>query len=333
MDGKKTIRKYIYTKKWMLITGIVLAVLALIAGLGGYFLGFYMNRKDAAYFNPFKAEKDTQGYLDIVGISDWIYRDSNSTYYFVAMDNDENLYVVAMPLSDGREMKDQIKYFEAQMSDKEMQMPEAKRIYGTVRAIPSSAKSHVIKSFNGLTSANFSDYFGNSCLNTKSAKGTQALTFGALAAFLLTIFSMVFLLQCLTIALRGEKYLKALEGQNLLDRAAEQLNAPGNMEIGKDCARLSSDFLYGRGSGVVLPLRDIVWCYQRTTRRNGIVVDNALIVFTLNKKRISAYSIGRSDPNEEIHKSMAKIYEANPNVLLGYTHENSRAYSALRKQK
>ncbi len=324
-EEQAALKKYLGPKKSSKITGWVFTVLTVVTLLGGILTTFFLNRMNAVAFNPEKTETDTQAYLDIVGISDWIYQYGDDIYY-CAIDERENFYTLRMDKSLHSKMSAQQKYFEEDDAPK----PEPYRVYGVVKKLGSSARKNLAEWWE-ISQTDYTSYFGETLLDTTASKGTQYGAFWFVGCFLCFIFAIVFVSDTLTNKSRANRHIKYLEEQGMLTRAAQQLNDSENLIINKDSARLSQEFLFGHGNGVVLPYRDILWCYQRTTRRNFSVVSTSLVVNTRAKKNITAILIGGKDTNNELPQAMMLISQRNPATLMGYTTENSKAYKELCK--
>ena len=81
MDDLITVKQYIATKKGTRVFAIVLTVLAVGCLLGGILSGRIIDSRDAEEFFPAYSESGTTAYLDIVGLSDWIYQYGDDVYY------------------------------------------------------------------------------------------------------------------------------------------------------------------------------------------------------------------------------------------------------------
>lgn len=326
MDAKKKIMEYIQAKKGARITALVMAILTVVFIAGGVVVTFVLNRMGAIPFIPEDKDYDQQAYVDIVGVSDWIYRHGDDIYY-CAVDANDYFYTLRMSKSDHSKLEAQQKYFE----EEDAPQPEPYRLFGVVKPLGATAKKNLAEWWE-VSQTDYTEAFGEALLDVNESKGTQIGIFFFLGAFLTFIFAMIFGVDALITQNRAKKQIRALEEKGLLERAAAQLDAP-ELTIGKDAARLTEGFFFGAGIGVALPYQDILWCFQRTTKRNGIVTGISLILNTLDKKDIPGFNMGGKDPDNYVTQAMMCIAQHNPNVLLGYSRETIHAYKEMRKNR
>lgn len=134
---------------------------------------------------------------------------------------------------------------------------------------------------------------------------------------------------------RAKKSLERLKASGMLDRAAEELSAGGDVTIGRDKTVFTEHFLFGHRNGTAICLEEILWVYKNrfTQRVMGIPVKtvDSLIVSTPGQKKLCAVNMGKRDKNNELDDAVARIVRENPSVLVGYTKENQNAYRQLTK--
>lgn len=327
MDSQKTIKKYILPKSWIGILGFVLLAAALV--LAVLSVGARSsNEMEAVEFYPSESENGTMAYVDVVGISNWLYKYDGATYYSVE-DAEGYMYTVRVSDSEYDDMAEQQEYWNR--TSETAPMPEAYRLEGYVQSTPSDIRSSLAESWS-ITTAEYTTYFGTKYLNATTSTGQQAAApyFGG--AMFCGILALLFLILSLSAGSKAKKYLKQLEERCLLEKAAQQLeNTETHTVIGKNNGILTQDFLFGKGTGVVVPYSDIAWCYKQDRKRNFVVVDSYLMVGTAHTGVEAAISLGRADKDLVIGQAIAVIAQKNPNALVGYTGENQSAYKALVK--
>lgn len=169
--------------------------------------------------------------------------------------------------------------------------------------------------------------------------GIPLVTVGIGALMLAVGFFMLIigLLGPLPALIRMNANLKRLEELGLLEKAAEELDSPSATVVGKGKGVLTENFLFGKNTGLVLPYTDILWTYKhkQTTTVLFIPVQTveSLMICTAKKQAIQAINLGGKDKKEELKNAILTIYQKNPNVLVGYSQENQKAYKALRKAR
>ena len=331
MDAKKIIKKYIMPNAGIRIAGWVLLFVAVIAFLVGAATwgSDYDTDVQATEFYPNESENGTMAYIDIVGVSNWLFQYDDAVYYS-AEDAEGYLYTVRLTDSQYGAMAAQQTYWNRETED--VSPPAAYHLVGYVQDVPSDVRSNLSDSW-GISTAEYDQYFGTKFLNATTSVGEQ----GSAPWFLVALFSVLFAIVCIIISLRAKKIAKKcfrqLEERSLLEKAAQQLeNTESHTVIGKNRGILTQDFLFGKGTGAVIPYSDILWAYKQEQRRNFVAVNSYLMVATLYMSAQGVIDLNRSDRKGYIGTALAVIAEKNPNVLLGYTSENGKAYRAIVKE-
>lgn len=322
MDSKNILAKYLKPAAAIKIIGIVLIVASVAMLLMGVLSasGVVANTGKPEEFDSFESEKGAYVSLDVVGISDWIYKIDGVTYY-VALDKWDYAYVVRVDSKELKKMDDQNDYF----MEEDVAMPRAYELKGIARKLNTSDRNEIASVFD-IPSYESEEYFGVMYLDATATPGGDALAMWIVGFVVCLALGFVFLLIGLPGSINFKKCIASLEERGLLDAAAADLESEACQKVGKDCARLGRQFFFGKKSGMVLPYGDIQWLYRQNVKRNFITVAVNLIVSTnkLNQKVMLTYNGGNRD--EELNKVFMAVAQNNPNVLLGYSSENRNAY-------
>ena len=127
-----------------------------------------------------------------------------------------------------------------------------------------------------------------------------------------------------------KRSLRALEEAGRLGHAANELEAPNNIIIGKDKLRLTQNYIFSR-NGVAVQYTDLVWCFKRVQRVNFIPVGSSLVVYTPTMPELVLMVAPGSDKKDKLMEVLERIYQRNPRMMLGFSMENSKAYKAIQK--
>ena len=329
MDSKKILAKYIKPSSWPNIVGYVLLGLAVVFLIWGIFAGSNANNDatEPVLFNPVESKSRSYVYLDVVGISDWLY-DYDGAVYYSAEDAEGYLYTVRVSDSEYKKMTAQQEYWMRDTEDEPQ--PEPYRLVGLAMATTSTVKTSLADSWEISTSED-EEYFGTMHLNATTDPGNEALTGWLVGCIMCVVFGVVFCIVNIAYNSNFKRTIQALEQANLLDRAAAELNSADVMIVGKDRARLSGGFLFGKGTGVAIPFSDIQWVYLRKQKSYFITVNCFLIVNTNQRANIVAVNFGGGDKNNVLGAAIDFMAQRNPNILLGYTNANHRAYKDRKK--
>ena len=324
MDSKNILAKYLKPAKGLKITAWILiavsaAMLVMAVLTAG---GFFSKNGKAEEFDSFESEKGAYVSLDVVGISDWVYKVDGVTYY-VALDKWGYAYVVRVDASELNKMDEQNEYF---MED-DAAMPGAYELKGVAKKLSSDDRDEIASVFD-IPSYESEDYFGTMYLDATTTPTGDEMALWLVGFFVSCVLGVIFLVIALPANINYKKCIASLEEKGLLDAAAAELESEECVKVGKDCARLGRRFFFGKNSGMVLPYSEIQWLYRQNVKRNFITVAVNLIVSTntLNQKILLTYN--GSNRDEELNKVFVAVAENNPNVLLGYSAENQREYKS-----
>lgn len=327
MDDLITVKQYIATKKVTRVFAVVLTVLAVACLLGGILSGRIIDSRDAEEFFPAYSESGTTAYLDIVGLSDWIYQYGDDVYY-CAEDAEGYLYTLCMEKSTVLGLGNLRDYWDRE-SDAVAQ-PQPYRVYGKVVTLPSRVKQNMATWWE-VSQDEYVDYFGPTLLDTTRSSGAQVGSFLYVGALIFGLLAAALLIDWIGTAAKTKKSLARLEALGLSERAEQELNSAATIRIGSDSARLGDTVLFGARTGIAAAYGDILWCFARINKRNGVVVSTTLVVNTREKKNVTVASVSGKDEANVIGQAIAYIAARNPNGLFGYTTENAKAYKTRRK--
>ena len=71
---------------------------------------------------------------------------------------------------------------------------------------------------------------------------------------------------------------------------------------------------------------------QLKQKHNLIQIIDTLAVATASEKNLTAINMGGMDRKNALEAAVAKMLQANPQLLVGYTKENRKAYKAKKVQ-
>lgn len=266
-------------------------------------------------------------YIDVVGVSDWLCRDGEDTYYGVE-DANGQVYTVKLSNSQWKNMSALRDYWDR--ADDSVPMPEPYRLYG----VAVRAGSDVLKTLAevyGVTTEEYKAYVGTLMLDTIRSSGSDDSAMWFVFAMMSGMFSLVFWLLVWAYESRAKKSLNRLEELGLLERAAQYVQTNTGVIVGKDQAKLTDQFIFGHRTGVVAAISDIAWAYPRVQRTNFITTGTSLVVHTRGKKELIVFMAPFGDKQELVKSSLLYIAERNPNVILGYDRDKASAYKQMCK--
>lgn len=322
MDSRKIIKKYImpggFVRIGAVLCAIVLAV-TLVMGL----MALNAETPDPVEFYPSETPTGTMAYIDVVGVSNWLYDYDGAVYYSVE-DAEGYLYTVRLKASQLKEMSAQEEYWNR--TTETAPMPEAYRLVGYVQKTSDDVRESLAQSWD-ITVVEYDQYFGENFLNATTSVGAENSAGWFVGALFSGLFCLLFIILQSRAASVAKKCLAVLEDRCLLEKAAQQLqNKDAQLVIGKNRGILTQDFIFGKGTGAVFTYEDIVWAYKQDQKRNFVLVNSYLMAATAWMGAQSIIDLNGPDKTGCIGDALAVIGRRNPQVILGYTKENRKAY-------
>lgn len=311
---------------------IFIICVCITAGL--YFLQYYRAENSISeaavdYIElcmEYKDEEETYVKADVIdAISFAEYEGEEDRLFYFVYDKDYNFFIAR--LGDATFNKMYIQYQE-QGDEFEYQ------IDGWVYDIPKEIKEIAIYEYNQqlgtedfkLTEDNFEEYFGNTyvdeCDLPDDIVGGVITIIGFVVAAIGFIFLIAYIVNVIRFAIFKSKYDLDIIRHELSKPTTKVFAKPGVYMTSKYIVSKANSFLY------IVDYYDLAWIYISRNSYNGIPVSAFLKGRTKDKKTVilgSAYVVDKFDPVIE------EIVVRNSNVLIGYTHENLRAYAEMVK--
>ena len=327
MDSKQIIKKYIMPRAWVRIGGILCALI-LIATLAMGFVAMNQEVAEPVEFFPSETPTGTMAYIDVVGLSDWVYQYDDMVYYS-AEDAEGYLYTVRLKDSQVKAMAAQQTYWNRETESEPV--PQPYHLVGYVQTTTDTMKENLSSAW-AISVAEYDQYFGTlflNCTTSVAAEKSAGWSVGALFSGLFALLCLVF--QCRAASM-SKKCLKVLEERCLLDKAAQQLeNTEEHQVIGKNRGIMTRDFIFGRGTGAVVAYSDVIWAYQQNRRSNFVVTCSYLMVATPWMNAEGIVDMNNSDRDGHLATALMTISQHNPDALIGYNSANRKAAKAARK--
>jgi hypothetical protein len=329
MDSKTILANYVKPNKILVILAVVLLVVGLVS-IPMISISSEEAAKaagDPVAFHNNNSAHGTYCYADIIGISNWLYKYDNNTYY-TAMDADGNLFTICVSDSTYNAMDAQFQWW---MSEDEDEAPPAPyRVEGIAKTTTITIKSNLSTSWE-ISQSEYAELFGSVYLDTKSSPADDSASVWIFACIMSFSCALIFFLCGIPGNANFKKCMTNLEAKNLLDSAARELESPDTVQFGKDQARLSRNFLYCKRGGIVIPYTDILWAYRRQVKQYFIFTVSTTLVVHTPYGEFNAIAVGGNDKKNDLNQFFQAIAMGNPEVLIGFTSQNQQEFKA-RKQ-
>lgn len=257
--SRKKIKKYIRISTVGQVFIWVLLLTALVTFLiGGYFT-VTAGRESMVEFDPVSSPGGEYCYLDVVGVSNWLYktnRDGSEKIYYAVEDAEGYVYIASIPEKEHRKMTAQTEYWLRESSD--APIPEPYRLKGVSYGLyeGSEVRESLAYSLDVDKGEEFERYFGKWYLNGGVNPREQRKYGYWLASLFSGLFGIIVLYSYLGRIRNTGKSLKALEKSGKLSEAAEELEA-GDGSFG--CV-VSEHYMFVRRYGIAVPVDSITKC-------------------------------------------------------------------------
>ena len=328
MNESKQLRSYI---RVFTVPKKIAALVLFLACAFFFWMAFQAKEKkdpDPKPMDTMLSENGSYVYVDAVGVSDWVYEVKSTTYYMV-VDADYDCYVAKISAADLKKLSAPRAWFDSE--DDDAPMPEPVRLTGVCKGISSTVRSSFSEVLE-LSEEDFDAYFGEKGIWVGETPSGNVFALWLVPAIISLAGAVVLLLIGLAKGKATKRAIARLEQRSMLPQAEADLSSPTVRSERKDQFRMSGRFLFGKGIGLAAAWDDVLWCYQSVTRYNFIVTYRILVICTADGIRHEAYY--RKKDQDEIVGLMDYIGQQNPNVMLGYSLDNNRAYrEAVKKNK
>lgn len=325
MNAQEKIRKYICKKAWSRWAGMaglaaaaLVLILALVAAL----------RADTAV-KPFSRENAAAGTMvsvEITGVSDWLYRTRNATYY-AAQDAEGNNYTLCLTQEQFSRMGPQALYYLTQAGE----MPAPYTLTGCVQYLPYDVGAGLADIW-GITLEEWENTFGNLVINCTTDARREAASPYLSPAWMLALAGLALSVWFWRTELTARRCLARLEKLGLTEAAAEQLgDLESCMLLGDDRGKLTKDFLFGRGTGFACLRSDVAWAYRTEKSRLFLLPRTVLMAGTRHTGLRTAVNMKRFDRLGVTGDVIAALGKENPALLVGKTRENTAAFRKMGK--
>lgn len=334
----KKMKDYIKAPKKKRVACLVvfLIMLALVA-VGAVTAGSD-NKAKAVRFDPRYENQYVYTYIDIVAVSDWVYKYDDSCYY-AAIDKRGDSYTVKLSDSQFESLSAQNDFWND--TDEDAVPPKSVRLYGNSWHM-SEEEAECFAPVWGLNSAQ--DYYrnyGDCYFDATSSPGLEHASLFWLIAMAVFFVWIILASATWNPGKAARKTISRLKKRQMLDAAARDFECAQALTK-DDSLRFGNEFIFRKGRGEIIAYRDILWCYRFVSSpeipgngRRAVITNPsvnamvAIIVHTSLREKIVLCGIGSSvvNINEELERQIyAKIQQANPGVLMGCTPENAVEY-------
>lgn len=298
-------------------TAIVFTVLALVF----FLLSFIFSQMPLAEGKSFDDDRNTiysTVHIDITILPlafETVAKEGRETFYITG--NGENLYIVQL---DKKQYQKILEEYQNNPTDFRYHIVgETYRIFLNLEESSQSAYNDA-KGEIVITDSNYEEYFGQAYIDGTETAGLVVGVFFSIFGYVFTMAALVSVIEYVN---RMRKLKQAIKAHGK-EKLTELLNDPQTLAYKNAGTYLTKQFLISNSVDFkAVSYNDIFWIYILNKRINFISVGKYIMVATMDGKRQPVVYSKNQKVLEEI---MAKIYEKNPAIRLGYTKDNQQSY-------
>lgn len=281
--------------------------------------------EDAVKFSP-AGESGYYAYADIVLVSGPVYKVTDSSggsaeVYYAAMDRNNQYMVVKMDEDTFAQLSDQYAYFQAGSSG---EMPAPCRIYGVSASMGQDVRLAVERTWE-MEDSQFFSYFGAAYLDTTKVPVSAQ---DDLLTSLAIVCAAVWLVMFLASRYRWSSWKKSLAGlkeEGRLAEAARELR--GVAPLDKKYLTESEHYFFSRPQRVIIRIADIQLFYFMMLRTYGVKTGEQLVIYSRHFRGVPVPL-----EKDSMDKVEERIREENPDVLVGISRENTKAWKKMNRK-
>ncbi len=263
---------------------------------------------------------DQSVYLDVLGISEELFRDGERGY-FVAERAEHEYCLVCLSKGQIELLGAQREYWDGHSA---VSLPF--RLEGYRAAIPAAARTAICSTFE-MDAQTFEANFGTLCffdaLPPVGSHLRPALLIPAIALF------AVFLLSLCSLLLRLSSVANAmvrLEEADALGAAAGELDAPETDLAGGDRLRLGERYVFGWRNGLAADWKDLLWCCDKPFPSELLALRRMLLLGTADGKTHAVFF--PAGAKKELRMLTERFAQKNPQLLQGADRKTREAFRA-----
>ena len=303
--------------KWASIVLLSLTILFIT-------LGIVMNlsgKKDALLLRDHRDEEGAYAYLDVAAFDEWVCTYSDETYY-VLYESSGEAYLAVVSDSVMKRMEKN----SYPVGEYTRRFREDYRLYGLVKKVSYTVFGYV-EDVYGISEDQYVQIFGKCYLNTTENPNTNTAWMWWTFSIFTGIFGLVFAVIWLGSELPFRK--------ESCDFTEEEYAEAARLLDGADKKQriiFGDDLIICRSPAMLMRYRDIVWMHYVDTYYYGANLGRSVRVCSHRRNEFKIYpTVKNSEP--ELREIMNRIYEKNPDIIVGYTKENRKLYDSLTRKR
>ncbi|HIS12798.1 MAG TPA: hypothetical protein IAB40_06810 [Candidatus Onthocola stercoravium] len=326
------LQKMTKPRKFILIIGIIIVTFGLF---GGGILSYFISQEQPTNLSEVTEER-VFSKIDVELVTSYfatLTTDSSLEKYYFVME-DGYTYIAKIDDDTFASLKENHDYNYS--TDPDAVAPESVTIVGESELIPDEIKNFAIEYFRDsegldITEENFNNLIYPYLIDTYVTK-TDTIIDIAIVFGVITVVGLILIMVYMNRQTKTKKSISKY--QSSLKTIEEELESSTTIHNEICKVYLTENYLISYNDGLkIIELKSISWLYPYEYRRNGVVTNRSICIYTSDKQKYMIGNINAWGKNKDsaYNEMYQLLLEKTPDALHGYSKENKE--KALKMEK
>ena len=326
------LQKMTKPRRFILIIGIIIVIFGLF---GGGILSYFISQEEPTNLSEV-TEEGVFSKIDVELVTSYfatLTTDSSLEKYYFVME-DGYTYIAKIDDDTFASLKENHDYNYS--TDPDAIPPEPVTIVGESELIPDEIKNFAIEYFRDsegldITEENFNNLIYPYLIDTYLTK-TDTIIDIAIVFGVITVVGLILIMVYMNRHTKTKKSISKY--QNSLKIIEEELESSTTIHNEICKVYLTENYLISYNDGLkIIELKSISWLYPYEYRRNGVVTNRSICIYTSDKQKYMIGNINAWGKNKDsaYNEMYQLLLEKTPDALHGYSKENKE--KALKMEK
>lgn len=326
------LQKMTKPRRFILIIGIIIVIFGLF---GGGILSYFISQEEPTNLSEV-TEEGVFSKIDVELVTSYfatLTTDSSLEKYYFVME-DGYTYIAKIDDDTFASLKENHDYNYS--TDPDAVAPESVTIVGESELIPDEIKNFAIEYFRDsegldITEENFNNLIYPYLIDTYVTK-TDTIIDIAIAFGVITVVGLILIMVYMNRQTKTKKSISKY--QSSLKTIEEELESSTTIHNEICKVYLTENYLISYNDGLkIIELKSISWLYPYEYRRNGVVTNRSICIYTSDKQKYMIGNINAWGKNKDsaYNEMYQLLLEKTPDALHGYSKENKE--KALKMEK
>ena len=326
------LQKMTKPRKFILIIGIIIVTFGLF---GGGILSYFISQEEPTNLSEV-TEEGVFSKIDVELVTSYfatLTTDSSLEKYYFVME-DGYTYIAKIDDDTFASLKENHDYNYS--TDPDAVAPDSVTIVGESELIPDEIKNFAIEYFRDsegldINEENFNNLIYPYLIDTYITK-TDTIIDIAIVFGVITVVGLILIMVYMNRQTKTKKSISKY--QSSLKTIEEELESSTTIHNEICKVYLTENYLISYNDGLkIIELKSISWLYPYEYRRNGVVTNRSICIYTSDKQKYMIGNINAWGKNKDsaYNEMYQLLLEKTPDALHGYSKENKE--KALKMEK